>query len=261
MMQAALSGLRAADTLFAAQADNIANVNTPGYRARRVELAEARPSGGVLVEAVRTAPASETAGLEGESQTDLAVEIPGTVVSSAMYSANLAVSAPRTRWPAPCSTCAPDTASALPLGRMSGAPETRQALLAALREIRPQLGGLVRRARAAAPATGLTHYDDPAIEQFANAVEALLVEALEEAGTEHRTLVFETAIPGVVAQGYPAMSMLEDHVALFLLLSTRLVAAVPAEQRTAAEDWLARYCAAYVHETTVLALAAEGKPA
>ena len=89
-MHAALSGLRAADTLFAVHADNIANANTDGFRPRRLELSEARPAGGVLQGPVRTPP-SELAGLAGEFQTDLGVEITGTVISSAMYSANLAM--------------------------------------------------------------------------------------------------------------------------------------------------------------------------
>jgi flagellar basal body rod protein FlgG len=40
-----LSGLRAADLLLTATADNTANLDTPGYRAERVDLATAADGG------------------------------------------------------------------------------------------------------------------------------------------------------------------------------------------------------------------------
>ena len=94
-MHAAISGLRAADTMLAVAADNIANMNTPGYRSRRAELTQvagppAGPGRGVAVTVV-AANADQQELPEGFSGVDLVTEIGATLVAATMYRANARV--------------------------------------------------------------------------------------------------------------------------------------------------------------------------
>lgn len=93
--------------------------------------------------------------------------------------------------------------------------------------------------------------------QFFNAFEALVVEALEGAGTEKRAFVFETAIPAMVHQGQSPMELLQSHVAFFVVLSHELLLAVADDEQRAAGAWLAGFFAGYVREVTERALQAE----
>ena len=87
-MQIPSSGLRAADLMLGVAADNVANAQTPGYRPGRVELADAGPGRGVAVTGVSRSPVEPP---EGFSGSDLADDIPQTIIASAMYSANASV--------------------------------------------------------------------------------------------------------------------------------------------------------------------------
>ena len=75
-----LSGLRAADLLLTATADNTANVNTPGYRAEQVDVATA-PGGGVTA-SVSRAP---------QPGVDLVQQMTNLAVARTVYSANARV--------------------------------------------------------------------------------------------------------------------------------------------------------------------------
>ena len=92
-----LSGLRAAETRQAATANNIANLNTPGYRPRTVGLSE-QSGGGVAAEAPRMDNLSQPAdtlelsdSVQAPSGVDLATEAVSTIVNTAAYTANAAV--------------------------------------------------------------------------------------------------------------------------------------------------------------------------
>lgn len=92
-----LSGLRAAETRQAATANNIANLNTPGYRPRTVGLSE-QTGGGVATDVPRSDNASPPAdtldlspGAQAPSGVDLASEAVDTIVNTTAYAANAAV--------------------------------------------------------------------------------------------------------------------------------------------------------------------------
>ena len=136
---------------------------------------------------------------------------------------------------------------------MTDAPDPRAALLSALRADPTLLPGVADRAGRATGAPPDERLDDDGRQQFLNAFDALLTEALEESGTETRTFIFETAIPAMVDQGIGALRLLESHVTFFVVLSGALAGAVPAAQREAAEEWLAAFFAGYVRELTEIA--------
>jgi flagellar hook protein FlgE len=73
----ALSGMQAGGLILSATADNTANLNTPGYRAGRVDLAS-DASGGVTA-SVSRAP---------EPGVDLAEQAVNLVTGSLLYTAN-----------------------------------------------------------------------------------------------------------------------------------------------------------------------------
>jgi len=130
------------------------------------------------------------------------------------------------------------------------------ALIESVRGAREDMRALAELVRDAVPANERGEDDEAANEQFLNAFQALLIEALE-GGTEQRRLIMDTAIPALVADGTRHPTMLQGHVAYFVALTPRLVEGVPAEQRTEALAWLARYFGAYAREVSDRTLAAE----
>jgi flagellar hook-associated protein FlgK len=76
----ALSGLNAAGAVINTAASNIANADTPGYKARRVELANAQSGDGV-----------EVAGVTRDGGVDLANEVVSLRQGQLLYQANAAV--------------------------------------------------------------------------------------------------------------------------------------------------------------------------
>lgn len=82
LMSAGLSGVRSASFGLAVTANNVANVNTPDFRAQRLDFEEGAPGSG---------PLRETPGLRESSNVDLAVEITNLQVQSGAYRANLKV--------------------------------------------------------------------------------------------------------------------------------------------------------------------------
>ena len=88
----ALSGMQAAAAQLNATADNVANLETPGYQAQRVDLVDLS-TGGVAVSGISrdTNPGpAEPDGQEG-SNVDLATEMMNLTRSKLLYSANAAV--------------------------------------------------------------------------------------------------------------------------------------------------------------------------
>lgn len=81
LMSTGLSGLKASSLSLAATANNVANLNTTDYKAKRVDFEEIA-QGGVRAAVVRENP---------ESGVDLASEIVNLQVQSGSYKANLKV--------------------------------------------------------------------------------------------------------------------------------------------------------------------------
>ena len=88
----ALSGLHAAQTQISASATNIANANTPGYQASRVDLVELS-TGGVGVAGIHKDPTPGPAQADGSEQSnvDLPSEMVNLTRSQLLYSANAAL--------------------------------------------------------------------------------------------------------------------------------------------------------------------------
>lgn len=80
-----LSGLNAASWLVAVSAGNVANLNSDGYRAKRVEFA-ADAQGGVQVQAPTESQAEPS---PGGSNVDLATEMVNLMVASTYFKANV----------------------------------------------------------------------------------------------------------------------------------------------------------------------------
>lgn len=88
----ALSGLQAANAQLNATADNIANADTPGYKAQRPDLVELS-TGGVAVGGITRNPApgpTQPDGSQG-SNVDLANEMVNLTRAKLLYRANAAV--------------------------------------------------------------------------------------------------------------------------------------------------------------------------
>lgn len=134
---------------------------------------------------------------------------------------------------------------------------TRATLLEAFHSLRPrmsQIAGEMERAMGAPPAPA---EEQQSREQFFNAFDALVCEALEGSGTEKRAFVLETAIPALVAQGTSPMELVESHVSFFVVLSHHLLDEVAADRQVLAGAWLASFFGGYVREVTERALEAE----
>ncbi|MCP4691775.1 MAG: flagellar biosynthesis protein FlgC [Desulfobacterales bacterium] len=95
-IQPTLSALKAFDRKMGVSADNVANVNTPGYQSKKATLSEG-PGGGVETKISRPtrpeASATETSAIPGEekrpSDVSLDREIPDMMVTKRGYQANL----------------------------------------------------------------------------------------------------------------------------------------------------------------------------
>ncbi len=95
-IQPTLSALKAFDRKMGVSADNVANINTPGYEAKKATLSEG-PGGGVETKISRPArseaSATQTAALPGEearpSNVSLDEELPEMMVTKRGYQANL----------------------------------------------------------------------------------------------------------------------------------------------------------------------------
>jgi len=92
MSDTSLSALSALSTVQQVSANNIANVNTEGFRASSVTLESGPGDQGVRVSAIResSAPAPFIGGVEG-SNTDIATEMVDMITTGHAFSANTAV--------------------------------------------------------------------------------------------------------------------------------------------------------------------------
>jgi flagellar hook-associated protein FlgK len=92
LFSTALSGLNAAGAMLNTGASNIANLESNGYKAARVNLAEAR-GGGVDVVSITRDPSPGVIDENGEegSNVDLATEMVNLKRGATLYKANAAV--------------------------------------------------------------------------------------------------------------------------------------------------------------------------
>jgi flagellar basal-body rod protein FlgC len=88
----ALSGMQAAQAQLAVGANNIANANTPGFKASRVDLVELS-GGGVAVAGTQVDQTPGAIGPDGTqaSNVDLASEMVGLIQDKTLYNANAMV--------------------------------------------------------------------------------------------------------------------------------------------------------------------------
>jgi flagellar basal-body rod protein FlgC len=89
----ALSGLNAAGAIVDTAASNIANLDTNGYKTRRVNLTSAPDNGGVHVESITANPTPGGLDDQGQelSNVDLPTEIIHLRLGGILYDANAAV--------------------------------------------------------------------------------------------------------------------------------------------------------------------------
>jgi len=92
-LDSALSGMQAASAMLNVAASNIANLNTPGYKARQLVLADQPGTDQVSIGSITTDPAhgpSLSNGSEG-SNVDLTNQIVALSSAKNLYNANAAV--------------------------------------------------------------------------------------------------------------------------------------------------------------------------
>ena len=131
----------------------------------------------------------------------------------------------------------------MPIG---AAPES---LVEAFKAVRPELYAISETTSEITPESNPEDYSRGDIEQFLNAYEALVLEAMEGRGRETRDLIFDTALPGIVAEGHTVGALVQSGVAMSVYLTHRLLARVPDEGREEAALWLASFYSGYTRET------------
>jgi len=91
-LDTSIQGLKAMETRMAASANNLANVNTDGFKKDRVTLSETT-QGGIRAEVAKVDTPGDVVEDRGTtrelSNVDMAEEIAGTIPTKAAYSANL----------------------------------------------------------------------------------------------------------------------------------------------------------------------------
>lgn len=125
----------------------------------------------------------------------------------------------------------------------------REALLDALDRLRPELYDLSQQTSRFTPESNPEDYEREEIEQFLNAYEALVREALAGQGRATRDLIFDTALPAIFEEvGQPVGAMVQSSVALTVVVTHRLLADVPGEVRDEAALWLSEFYSGYTRE-------------
>lgn len=135
--------------------------------------------------------------------------------------------------------------------------EVAAATRRALRETRDELPALAERAQLMVPEAAADELAADDLEQFANAQEATLLEALDGRRRDAREFVLDTAVPALVGRGCSAPSIVQAQSAFNVLLSQRVAAAVPARVRDRVVAWLARFLGEYTRELAAHAIRAQ----
>jgi hypothetical protein len=135
----------------------------------------------------------------------------------------------------------------------------RAELARAFGELRPQMVENAYNDADLDPNTRVDDFSRGDLEQFANAYEAMFMEALEGTGTQTRRFIFDTALPPMVERGQSALDMVRSNVVSAVLSAHRLLPLVAAEVRDDAARWLAVFHATYTREIAERALALEAE--
>jgi hypothetical protein len=133
----------------------------------------------------------------------------------------------------------------------------RAAVLDAFERLRPQMLADAKRDADLDPASRIDDFSEPDLEQFLNAYDALMREALTDGGTATRDLILETALPPILELGQTPADMVRSNVISAVMLAHRLLPLVRPEQRDEAARWLASFYSTYAHELTGRALTLE----
>ena len=126
--------------------------------------------------------------------------------------------------------------------------ELRAELKRAFGELRPHM---VQNARLDAdldPDSRIGEFSEADLEQFYNAYQAMLFEAIDGKSRETRDLVLETALPPLLATGGGAMHLVRSSVLSGFMLGQRLVPLVREDLRHEAARWLAWFYSGYIEE-------------
>jgi hypothetical protein len=135
----------------------------------------------------------------------------------------------------------------------------RADVLRAFEQLRPRMLDDARRDADLDPTSRIDEFPDSDLEQFLNAYEKLLREALTDGGREVRELILETALPPVLELGQSVADMVRGNVISAVMLAHRLLPLVPEERRDEAARCLAAFLADYHYDVIdrVLALEAD----
>ena len=135
----------------------------------------------------------------------------------------------------------------------------RAAVLDAFERLRPQMLADAKRDADLDPASRIDDFSEPDLEQFLNAYEALMREALTDGGTATRDLILETALPPILELGQTPADMVRSNVISAVMMSHRLLPLVPEDLRDEAARCLAAFLSDYHHEVIVRVLALEAE--
>lgn len=133
------------------------------------------------------------------------------------------------------------------------------AIAAAFRELRPRMIADARADADLDPASRAGEFGDAELEQFANAYEAMFMEALEGEGRRTRDFILSTALPPILEMGSTILDMVRGNVISAVMLTHRLLPLVAPELRDEAARWLARFHSGYTYELAERGLALEAE--
>jgi hypothetical protein len=134
------------------------------------------------------------------------------------------------------------------MGSAGDDEELHAELRRAFDEFCPKMAGHLRQDAGLDPTTPLGWIDDAELQQFVNAFKAMVTEALDGPERSTRNLIFETALPGVVAEGRTDLQMARSTVITAVMVAYRMLPLVAPEHRDGAARWLAAFYGGYVHE-------------
>ena len=137
--------------------------------------------------------------------------------------------------------------------------DVRAELKRAFSELRPHMIANARRDADLDPDSRIDDFQEPELEQFLNAYEAMFMEAVDGQSRETRDLVLETALPPVLEMSGTPLTLVRSNVLSSVMLAHRLLPLIPEDLREEAARWLAWFYSGYVEEMVERALAIEAE--
>jgi hypothetical protein len=135
--------------------------------------------------------------------------------------------------------------------------DLRAEIARAFRELRPAMIADARKDADLDPASRMSEFRDEDLEQFANAYEAMFMEALDGTGRQTRDFVLDTALPPVLESGGSVLDLIRGNVVSAVMLTHRLLPLIAPEHRDGAARWLAAFQSSYTYEMAERGLAHE----